>query len=257
MCLILFAWQGHPDYPLVVAANRDEFHQRPTRQAGFWTEQPALLAGRDLLAGGTWLGLTRSGRFAAITNYREPIAPGPAGQNSRGHLVTEFLAGKKTPIDHAEGLARAGSEYGGYNLLLGVPRELAYVSNRGGSPGPVPPGVHGLSNHLLNTDWPKVHAGRERLHEILQSQEPDAERLFDLLTDRRLTPGKLPLEPAPEEIREQLMNHYFIVSPEYGTRSSTVLLVHSSGRAEFAERQFGPDGLETGRRRFEFMLDGL
>jgi uncharacterized protein with NRDE domain len=256
MCLILFAWQGHPDYPLVVAANRDEFHQRPTRQAGFWTEQPALLAGRDLLAGGTWLGLTRSGRFAAITNYREPVAPGPSGQKSRGHLVTEFLAGEKTPIGHAESLAAAGSDYGGYNLLLGTPRDLAYVSNRGGKPGPVAGGVHGLSNHLLNTDWPKVHAGRERLQAILAGPGPSAERLFDLLTDRRLTPGELPVELAPEEIREQLMNHYFIVSPEYGTRSSTVVLVHASGRVEFAERQFGSDGCETGSRRFEFVFDG-
>jgi uncharacterized protein with NRDE domain len=252
MCLILFAWQTHPRYSLVVAANRDEFHQRPSAAAHFWPDEPEILAGRDLQAGGTWLGVTRSGRFAAITNYREPAAPELPLERSRGHLVRDYLAGEKEPLDHARELAGKRFSYRGYNLLLGSPGALVYVSNRYEDVTGVAAGVHGLSNHLLDTDWPKVHSGRERLRRLLETEHFDADGLFDLLTDRSMTPGEMPDELASGLAPEQLMKHYFILSPVYGTRCSTVLLLGRDGSLQFHERQFNPDGQVIEKRSFCF-----
>jgi uncharacterized protein with NRDE domain len=254
MCLILFAWQAHPRYSLVLAANREEFHARPTTGAEFWQEHPGLLAGRDLQAGGTWLGITRTGRFAAITNYREPQAPELQLEYSRGHLVRDFLIGEESPRSHAGLLHEQGAAYRGYNLLLGDPGQLSYVSNRNDRPISVSAGIHGLSNHLLDTDWPKVHSGQTHLESILEDKEVDPEALFELLTDRTLTPGKMPEDFENSDLPEQLMRHYFIVSPVYGTRSSTVLLVDREGNVEFVERQFDPAGMATGTAKFEFRI---
>jgi uncharacterized protein with NRDE domain len=254
MCLILFGWQAHARYSLVVAANRDEFHARPTAAADYWSEAPDLLAGRDLQAGGTWLGITRSGRFAAITNYREPDAPEPQLGRSRGELVRDFLAGSAEPGIVAATLAARGPDYRGFNLLLGTPEELLYAANRGSRQGPVNPGCHGLSNHLLDTEWPKVRSGRARLQTLLEADRLESEALLELLTDRSLTPGTTPGDVEPGLVQEQLANHYFIVSPVYGTRSSTVLLLERDGRAEFVERRYAPDGSETGTSRFVFDL---
>jgi uncharacterized protein with NRDE domain len=250
MCLILFAWQAHPRYPLVVAANRDEFHERPTLAADFWPRLPGLLAGRDLQAGGTWLGVTRSGRFAAVTNYREPLVPEASQERSRGELVIDFLTGRQTPLAHAEALLASGSSYHGYSLLLGTPASLAYVSNRQERALEVASGTHGLSNHLLNTKWPKVCSGRERLDQLLREDRIDAEALLDLVTERGAVPGDMPLDAGDGEVHRYLMNHYFIASPVYGTRSSTVVLVDSDGGIEFVERRFDPDGVETGTSSF-------
>jgi uncharacterized protein with NRDE domain len=246
MCLILFAWRVHPRYPLVLAANRDEFHQRPTAAADFWPQRPALLAGRDLQAGGTWLGVTRAGRFAAVTNFREPLEPEVPLERSRGELVTNFLAGEQAPLTHAQGLLASASDYRGFNLLLGDRDTLAYVSNRQEGAAELEPGSHGLSNHLLDADWPKVHSGRARLDALLRQDRIDADDLLKLLTERSTLPG----DADDGAIRRHLMNHYFIVSPTYGTRSSTVLLVDRDGGIEFVERRFAPDGSETGISRF-------
>jgi uncharacterized protein with NRDE domain len=251
VCLILFAWQAHPRYPLIVAANREEFHQRPTTAAAFWKETPDLLAGRDLQAGGTWLGVTRSGRFAAITNYREPLAPDNHVEMSRGHLVRDFLLGQEYPMHHASTVSERGSSYSGFNLLLGTPGELAYVSNRNEGPVTVQAGSHGLSNHLLDTDWPKVHAGREHLESLLDSNRIDPEQLLELLTDRSLTPGDIPENIEDDLVPELLTRHYFIISPVYGTRSSTVVLVDNNGETVFVERQFDPHGQEIETRSFQ------
>jgi uncharacterized protein with NRDE domain len=254
MCLILFAWKADPRYSLVLAANREEFHARPTAAAEFWQEHPGLLAGRDLQAGGTWLGITRTGRFAAITNYREPLAPELQLEHSRGHLVRDFLTGKASPRSHAGQLHELGAVYRGYNLLLGDPDQLSYVSNRSDRPIAVSPGIHGLSNHLLDTDWPKVHSGQAHLESILADDAVEPEALFELLTDRTLTPGEMPEDFENSDLPEQLMKHYFIVSPVYGTRSSTVLLVGRDGNVEFIERQFDPAGNTTGTGKFEFRI---
>jgi uncharacterized protein with NRDE domain len=250
MCLILFAWRSHPRYPLVVAANRDEFHARPTAAAEFWPAEPGLLAGRDLQAGGTWLGVTRSGRFAAITNYREPLAPEVPLERSRGELVRDFLAGGDSPAAHARSVLDAGSAYRGFSLLLGTPQALLHVSNRQDAAGEVSAGCHGLSNHLLDTEWPKVQTGRARLQDLLREESVAAEALLELLADRATAPGEMPAVAGGDEYRRHLMNHSFIVSPAYGTRSSTVLLVERDGGMEFVERRFAPDGSETGTSRF-------
>lgn len=250
MCLVLFVWNDHPRYRLVLAANREEFHQRPTAAARFWDDCPEILAGRDLQAGGTWLGLTRDGRVAAITNYREPQAPAIPAEHSRGHLVRDFLTSRADPLEHARGVSAAGSAYSGFNLILADEHGMAYVSNRGAEPSAVDAGSHGLSNHLLDTDWPKVHEGRTRLEQLMQQESLDIEDLFRMLTDRTLTPGDLPGEIEEGLVPELLTRHYFIVSPVYGTRSSTVVLVEHGGATTFAERQFDPEGRATGTRRF-------
>jgi uncharacterized protein with NRDE domain len=251
MCLILFAWNAHPRYALIVAANREEFHRRDTAPAAFWDDHPSLLAGRDLQAGGTWLGLTRGGRFAAITNYREPASPDAGEGKSRGSLVSGFLTSDSEAMHHAEQVAAGGGVDSGFNMLLGDGRELAYVSNRGAGPWVVEPGCHGLSNHLLNTDWPKVHEGRERLRDMISGERLAPEPLFELLTDRRLTPGDIPDNVEQGLVPELMTRHYFIQSPEYGTRCSTVVLVGRDGETLFAERSFDPEGRETDTRTFK------
>ncbi len=255
MCLILFAWQAHPRYRLVMAANRDEFHARPTADAHFWADVPGLLAGRDLQAGGTWMGVTRRGRFAAVTNYREPQEPELPLERSRGELVTAFLAGSNGPRQHARSVAAFGAEYRGFSLLLGSGDQLSCVSNRQDGAREVAPGVHGLSNHLLDTDWPKVRSGRERLGSLLDADRVEGESLLELLAERGPAPGEMPLDLGDGAIRRHLMNHYFILSPVYGTRSSTVLTLDHAGGVEFFERRYAPDGTVSGTSRFSFDID--
>jgi uncharacterized protein with NRDE domain len=254
MCLILFAWQSHPRYPLVVAANRDEFHNRPSAAASYWKESPQLLAGRDLQAGGTWLGITREGRFAAITNYREPQGREPLLEQSRGHLVRDFLLDKAIPADYASKLRQRGDKYRGFNVLLGDLSTLVYVSNRNEETVVVNAGSHGLSNHLLDTDWPKVHAGRAHLDTLLEDESVDPEALLELLAARDVVSGSEPpgfeLQLAPELITRMM----FIVSPDYGTRSSTVLLVDRDGGVTFVERQFDATGMASGTRSHKFQI---
>ena len=255
MCLILFAWQTHPRYPLVVAANRDEFHDRPTAAASFWEGTQDILAGRDLQAGGTWLGVSRTGRFAAISNYREPLYKASKLEYSRGHLVRDFLLDDAAPASHAEHLQTQGARYRGFNLLLGDPEAIFYVSNRTEKPVNVVPGSHGLSNHLLDTDWPKVHDGRTRLDAVLKSEHIDPEALLELLADKstasrtRLSTEELQSEP------ERTTKLIFIDSPVYGTRSSTVLLLDRDGEMTFVERQFDASGRPAGTQSHKLNIN--
>jgi len=254
MCLILFAWQAHPRYALIAAANRDEFHARPTAAADFWSDAPDLLAGRDLQAGGTWLGVSRTGRFAAITNYREPTPSDRPAARSRGELVHEFLVGTVSPEVYATQLEDQGDEYLGFTLLLGDTDSLLCVSNRDSPPTLVAPGIHGLSNHQLDTPWPKVRAGRERLSSLVADDTVEPESLLELLTDRAMAPGTLPENLQDCGVAEQLAQHFFITSPTYGTRSSTVVLLGRDGTVDFTERQFGPNGMQGDTRHFELGL---
>jgi len=176
-------------------------------------------------------------------------------ERSRGELVTAYLTGQLAPLPHAQALRASGSAYRGFNLLLGTAESLVYVSNRDGDAAEVVPGCHGLSNHLLNTDWPKVRTGRVRLKRLLQRDRIEASALLELLADRALTPGAMPLDAGDGEIRRHLMSHNFILSPTYGTRSSTVLLVDCAGSVEFVERRFGADGVETGGSHFTFQTN--
>jgi len=255
MCLILFAWQAHPRYPLVVAANRDEFHDRPTAAAEFWNDTPNILAGKDLQAGGTWLGINRNGRFAAISNYREAQFKTSEPEYSRGHLVRDFLLENSAPEAHAECLQTRAGRYRGFNLLLGDRNAIHYVSNRTQRPVSIEAGSHGLSNHLLDTDWPKVHNGRARLDELLKDEYLDPEALLELLADKsmvspsRLSTGELQSEP------EKLTKMIFIDSPVYGTRSSTVLLVDSKENMAFIERQFDANGNPVGTQSYKLNIN--
>ena len=193
MCLILFSYAQHPSYRLALAANRDEFFDRPTAPLDFWDGEPDVLAGRDLKEGGTWFGVTRSGRFGAVTNYREP------GEHrdealSRGHLVADFLRAEEDPRTYLEELAPRADRYNGFNLLLADARTLCYFSNRAAEVQTLEPGLYGLSNHLLDTDWPKVRRGKALLEGALADDEVPLERLLDLLDDRQ----RPSLENLPE-----------------------------------------------------------
>ncbi len=255
MCLILLAWRSHPDYPLVFAGNRDERYGRPTAAADFWKDDPEIYGGRDLELGGTWLGLRRSGRFAAITNYRDGPAKKPAPR-SRGELTANFLRGQDGPAAYMNRVATAdGCLYGGYTLLAGDRERLYGLSNRGGGVEELPPGVHGLSNHLLNTPWPKIVRGKRRVEALLGASEAELQAgLFEALADRNpATEAELP-ETGVGSARERELSPAFIAADHYGTRASTVLLIDRDGAVVFAERRFGPRGEPLGETEKRFAL---
>lgn len=240
MCLILFAYKVHPEFDLVLAANRDEFYNRATRPLGFWRDAEHVLAGRDLIGGGTWLGVTRSGRFAAITNYRDPALLKDKAP-TRGRLPAAFLQSAMRPKDYLDEIQADGHLFNGFNLLVGDTGGLYYYSNRGNGVVALPPGLYGLSNHLLDTAWPKVERGKERLEILLHGTRiVQPERLFHLLSDRSAPlPERLP-DTGVGRRWERILSPLFIVSRHYGTRSSSVLLISPAGRISFAERSFHP-----------------
>ncbi len=245
MCLVLLAWQSHPDYPLVVAANRDEFFSRRTAAADFWDDAPDVLAGRDLEAGGTWLGISRSGRFAALTNYRDPSRQ-KTGAPSRGELVSRYLTGgQSAPEYHAE-LAACADRYNGFNLLFGDLQALCCFSNCGEGARRLTPGIYGLSNHLLDTPWPKVVQGKSALGAALQAL-PETAPLFELLRDDRIAPDEALPRTGVSLEWERLLSAAFIRMPGYGTRSSTVLLLGRQGQLRFVEQTYLADGITGGR----------
>lgn len=252
MCLILFAWKTHPDFPLVMAANRDEFHARPTAAAGFWEDRPAILAGRDLEGMGTWLGVTRSGRFAAVTNYRDATAA-PRDAASRGLLASRFLEGEETPASFAANVGADGGAYRGFNFLAGNGDDLWWVSNRGGDARALAPGVYGLSNDLLDTPWPKVTQGKNRLQNVLELA-PAVEPLLALLADTSVAADDHLPDTGVGLERERLLSAARIVSPVYGTRSSSAVVIGRDGKVRFAERAYDSDGAELDTVRYEFNL---
>ena len=254
MCLIAFAWQAHPEFPLVVAGNRDEFFARPTASAGWWPDGRRL-AGRDLRAGGTWMGVSAGGRFAALTNHRDPTAQ-RAGAPSRGALVERFLDDDEPAEGSLAGIGNEAARYNGFNLLAGRWREPAglwIVASPGdGAVRRVEPGVHGLSNARLDTAWPKVDRVVRGLESALAgpvAAEHVIDDLFALLADRRVAPDDhLPSTGVPLEV-ERALSAPFIRMPEYGTRSSTILLAARDGAATYVERRFEPD-VPVEERRF-------
>jgi uncharacterized protein with NRDE domain len=242
MCLIVLAYRVHPDYPIVIAANRDEFYDRPTLALDDWSGESNIVAGRDLEGGGTWMGIHRNGRLAALTNYREPgvrIANAP----SRGHLVSDFLQGNETLDHYLNKIKSMGPHYNGFNLILSEGRRWVYYSNRGGAPQELQPGVYGLSNHLLDTPWPKVAQSCRAMKAHLSSQQPPGVKdLLEMLQDRSVPPdADLPHTGVGLEW-ERRLGAVFIHSDIYGTRSSTVLLVASDGTARVCERTFDRGG---------------
>lgn len=252
MCLILLAWRAHADYPLVVAANRDEFFARRTAAADFWDDAPQVLAGRDLEAGGTWLGVTRTGRFAALTNFRDP-ARNKAGAPSRGQLVSRFLTGMQSPGDYLHELESGAARYNGFNLVFGDRDSLWCFSNCGEGERQLGPGVYGLSNHLLDTPWPKVARGKSALSAALHAL-PDERPLFGLLRDDSIAPDDLLPRTGISLEWERLLSAAFISTAGYGTRSATVLMMNASGEVRFVEQAFLPEALPGERREFAFAV---
>lgn len=252
MCLILFAHRAVPGYALVLAANRDEFFARPTESAHYWTEAPNVLAGRDLEKGGTWLGVTRDGRWAAVTNFRDGTRP-EAGARSRGELVARYLLEGSSAATYAAAVADEGAEFHGFNLLVGDTQGVQYVSNRGAGPRALEPGIYGLSNHLLDTPWPKVERGKRELEGLLEGNPGDpAEPLLALLADRRTAAEEALPETGVGRDWEKLLSAAFIRAPGYGTRASSVLLIGQVGEVSLRERSFGDCAELLEDRRFHF-----
>lgn len=253
MCLINFQFQDHPKYKLIIATNRDETYNRPTAPAQFWDDKPTILAGRDLLEMGTWLGINKSGRFAALTNYRDLSKP-TVGVHSRGEIVTSYLDSTLSPADFLDSLKNKNEDYAGFNVIVGSPDELYYYSNIEQKIRQVPAGTHGVSNHLLNTPWPKVVRGKENLQNYVNSHtKVDSESLFQILSDsEQFSDHLLPNTGVGIEF-ERTLSSLFIQSPEYGTRSSTVILVDYDNYVTFIERTF-TNGRFVADKTFNFQI---
>ncbi len=250
MCLIVVAWQARADLPLVVAANRDEWRDRSAEPAAWWPAHPDLLAGRDLQAGGTWLGVTRNGRFAAVTNFRDP-AERRTTARSRGSLVTDFLLGEEAPARFLSNLSARARDYNGFNLILGDGATLFYYGSREDLARPIEPGVHALSNHLLDEPWPKVVNGRLAMEAALADDDPQP-ALFELLSDTAGAPdARLPRTGVGIEWERRLAAA-LITGADYGTRCSTVVAVSADGIISLEERTRKPDGSVAGVARHEF-----
>ena len=242
MCLIVFAWRPDHAQPLIVAANRDEFYARPSLPLAQWPETPQVHAGRDLEAGGTWLGIGANGRFAALTNIRDPHRP--PGRRSRGELVARFLTGELPIDDYLDDVVARSPEYGGFNLLVGNLHELWHFNARESEAVLLQPGIYGVSNASLDTPWPKLIKAKAALGKVLDDPQPQA--LLNLLSDPQTAPfAELP-DTGVGLATETLLSSVFIASQSYGTRASTALIVHADGSRHLVERSFGPYGGHLG-----------
>lgn len=254
MCLILFAYNVHPNYRLILAANRDEFYERPSAPADFWAKHPQVLAGIDLKEKGTWLGVTKSGKFAAITNYRDP-ASWMESAPSRGGLVSRYLTGSSSAEEYLKRVSAKAAEYNGFNLLLGDARDIFVCSNRGAMQK-LTPGIYGLSNRLLDTPWPKVRRGKKLLKAALDKTGSELEdALFAALADRRVPPDRQLPETGVNLDWERMLSPMFIESPVYGTRSSTILLIGRNNRVKFMEKVYDGEKEPWMTSRFSFLKE--
>jgi uncharacterized protein with NRDE domain len=253
MCLIFLAVQAHPKYKLVLAGNRDEFYNRKTAPAQFWKDYPQVVGGRDLEAGGTWLGMSREGRIAMVTNYRDPQKIDPKAP-SRGHLVSDFLIGNQLPKAYLEEISNNGKRYNGFNLILGTVDELWYYSNYKMGIEKISNGLHGLSNHLLDTSWPKVLRGKERINPMLASDDINPDQLFDALFDDERAVDELLPNTGLTIDRERALSSMFIKSEGYGSRCSTIILVDKSNEVTFVERAYNVTNFTYTTQKFQFKL---
>ncbi len=240
MCTILFSYEQRENEPLILLANRDEFYDRPTIPAGTWEDEPGILAGRDLVGGGTWLGVTTEGRIAAVTNYRD--ANQTSGTRSRGELVANYLRSNSAPLDYMNEIAGSADDYSGFNLLTGLftpdATEMYYFSNRREGILRLEPGLYGVSNHLLDTPWQKTVRGKSGLSRILSNEGVNKGAFFELLADHSLAPdAELPDTGIGYE-KEKVLSAIFIETPIYGTRSSTVVIIDREGNVDFEEKVF-------------------
>jgi uncharacterized protein with NRDE domain len=248
MCLLVLAWRDQPDTRLLLLGNRDERHARASAAAGWWPDAPAVLGGRDLEAGGSWLGVTRRGRFAVVTNVREGDPPTLRRARSRGELVSDFLRGDEAPARFVGALGMAS--YAGYNLICGDASAAWYASNRAVE-RELAPGVYALSNATLDSPWPKVERLRAK---FAAARQRDEAALFELLADREPAADAALPDTGLGLATERLLSAPFVVSPGYGTRASYLLRIDAAGHGRFVERSFDRDGVQTDERAFEFAL---
>lgn len=253
MCLIFLSYKQNKEYPLIVLANRDEFYNRPTQAADYWNENPNILGGKDLEGGGTWMGVTKNGYMAMLTNYRDianiiPNAP------TRGKLVADYLLGEFSPKEYLAALSRTASRYNGYSLIVGSFNDPWYYSNYQNKLVQLGTGFYGLSNALLNNKWPKVETGKSMLSPLLSKNKIDKNALFDVMTNPNVATDKqLPQTGLPLE-KERAVSSMFIRTKEYGTRCTTLIIVDKSGKVDFTERPF-ENGLATGEEyNFSFQV---
>lgn len=239
MCLILFGYKISDQYPLVFIANRDEFYQRPTAPMHFWEKNPDILAGKDLEQGGTWFGIHKNGRFAGLTNYRNPSAINPQAP-SRGEIIVDFLESKDRVENYFKNFAKTAGQYNGFNLIFGDKTDLYWFSNLKPAVEKIPPGIHGLSNRFLNTAWPKVEQGKTALKTALEGPiEPEA--LLNLLTDQSVPEDEMLPSTGMDLEWERLLSPLFIQSETYGTRSSILMLMDQKGVFSITERTYSPE----------------
>ena len=254
MCILNISFKAHSKYKMIIAANRDEFYSRPTAKASFWENHPGLLAGKDLQAGGTWLGITKTGKFSAITNYRS-TAKYKKDAPSRGKLVIDFLAGRDHPKDYAVKLIKNGRLYNGFNLLFSNQSLLYYFSNQTQELAILSPGVYGLSNHLLNTPWPKVEKSRLLFTKALMNKNVSDSDLFEILLDTSKPSDELLPDTGVGLEVERALSPVFVTTSFYGTVSSTVIFISNKDEVRFIEKSLNISSKEWTTSEFNFILD--
>jgi uncharacterized protein with NRDE domain len=253
MCLIFIALKKNPLYKQIIAANRDEFYHRKTAAASYWNDHQQILGGRDLEAGGTWLAINKNGKLSMVTNFRDPKNINPNAP-SRGEIVTNFLLSDGSGKKYIQQLIPKAKNYNGFNLLAGDINELEYFSNYGTAPVTLTSGVFGLSNHLLETPWPKVLRGKGKLEMIISDENITADMLFDILFDDVIAADdKLP-ETGIGIDRERALSSMFIKTNGYGTRCSTVIVVDYDNNVLFTERVFDLNTFTYSQQTFRFTV---
>lgn len=254
MCLIIFSYKNHPKYKLIFASNRDEFYDRPTSALSWWRGRRNILAGQDKKNGGTWLGLAKDLRLAAITNFRD-LKNVSENAPSRGLLVRNFLESDETPLQYLENIKEKGAKYNGFNLIVGNKSCLYYYSNVNNTIVKIKAGLHGLSNKFLNTPWPKVQKGKNEFEKILKQKEPYSDMIFELLKDTSKPPdNQLPDTGVGLDL-ERVLSPLFIKSKVYGTRASSIVLIDNLDNVTFIEKSYVKNALgefETRMQTFRF-----
>jgi uncharacterized protein with NRDE domain len=253
MCLIFLSYNHNPDYPFIVAANRDEFYNRPAQPLGLWPEYPNILAGKDLTGGGTWLGVTKSGYFAMLTNYRD-MASIKAQAPTRGKLVLDYLAGELDAANYLQALHASAALYNGYNILLGTLDDPWYYSNQSNEIARLGSGNYGLSNALLDTKWPKVENGKENFRQIIEQEALDIDALFAFMNNKTLAPDDQLPDTGIGYEKEKGLSSMFIELPGYGTRNTTLLIKDKHGKVQLIERTYSHKDKSTSEQKFDFSV---
>jgi uncharacterized protein with NRDE domain len=254
MCLVFISINQHPNYKLIVAANRDEFYNRKTAPADYWADNPAILGGRDLEANGTWMAINKRGNISMVTNYRDPKNINPQAP-SRGQLVTDFLTTDYEPLSYLQGIEKKGTQYNGFNLVVGSSDQLFYYSNYRNGVDKLNDGLYGLSNHLMDTPWPKVTRGKEKFSAILDGPDFSTNQLLGFLQDDLRAPDDLLPQTGISLERERALSSMFIKTTGYGTRCSTIILIDRQNQVQFTERVYDLQTFEFTDRTYQFAIE--